>query len=126
MRKIKFRVWSKFNGGTMIFVNENGFYEKSFLHENGYWQSASLHSLLERKDVNIMQYVGLTDKNGRDIYEGDIVKCFVKGHMKVTFKNCGFCLESLKYASVVTEFRDVFGEIEVIGNIYENRGLLID
>ena len=124
MREIKFRVWCKQ-------VEEMHTVEKMGFNEDGLWyvedkdHDSQPPYFVGSDDWTLMQYTGLKDKNGREIYEGDIVKCFVKGDSKVIFKYGCFCLESLRYKNI-TAFCDIFGEMEVIGNIYEHSHLLED
>ena len=63
----------------------------------------------------LMQYTGLTDKNGKEIYEGDIVK-WGKIIEKVEMKDGCW---SMVLGTIVEEFN-----LEVIGNIYENPELI--
>ena len=72
------------------------------------------------KDIHLMQYTGLKDKNGVEIYEGDKVKA--KFYGKEVVGEIGFnsgCF--LLWNSCVSDNQlFIFTDIEVIGNIYEN------
>ena len=82
----------------------------------------------------IMQYTGLKDKNGRDIYEGDMVVGgnrfinSVKG--EVVYSGMCFVFVGLTAAgtqwihTVANDIDRDLDDIEVIGNIYENPELL--
>ncbi|PGU29628.1 hypothetical protein COD66_23270 [Bacillus cereus] len=69
MREIKFRAWDKFSE-EMIIVTEIDFFNKVI--------TALFRGHLENKyefdEVELMQFTGLLDKNGKEIYEGDIVR----------------------------------------------------
>lgn len=74
-------------------------------------------------EFHIMQYTGLKDKNGIDIYEDDIIKLQEnKETYEVRYLGNRFVL--CKYDNIVFENEAYFREREVIGNIYENKELL--
>lgn len=76
----------------------------------------------------LMQSTGLKDKNGVEIFEGDIVKT-LGADLEVTFSTIkfeegAFCVD---YKDLGTEFVFLYfvdSPLEVIGNIYENSELL--
>lgn len=88
-------------------------------------------------EFEIMQYTGLHDKNGKEIYEGDIVRypdassCGDSGEWDC-FTNTGevkYCNETMSYyfterVSIEMDEIDINTDAEVIGNIYENPELL--
>lgn len=77
----------------------------------------------------LMQYTGLKDKNGKEIYEGDIVNCKeYECYGKITWdEDCAaFYFEILQEDGTFIDewLYDYIDELEVIGNIYENPELL--
>lgn len=111
MREIKFRAWDKETKTMLDLVHQINFLNKQIWAEGNGEHSFCCH--LDKYEL--MQYTRLLDKNGKEIYEGDILK----GHYgleKVIWEEhgCGF------YPfSVNPNFNG-----EVIGNIYENKELL--
>ncbi len=117
MRTIKFRVWEP-NAKEMIY---NGVYCHVSLDHNGVMNCTGFP-----EDVIPLQYTGLKDKKGKDVFEGDIINIYVTEMIneilkaEVIFNDGAFCI---KYPDGnISAF--VKNEIEVIGNVYENPELL--
>lgn len=71
---------------------------------------------------DLMQFTGLKDINGKDIYEGDIVKCYQSHNSLVCSKMYSYGLDTKGMG--FTPFYEVYGQCEIIGNIHENPELL--
>ena len=71
------------------------------------------------KEYELMQFTGLLDRNKKDIYEGDIVN-----GLPVEYHNYYFALKKESKTGTVWYGLNYEHELEVIGNIWENRQLL--
>lgn len=120
-RQIKFRAWDK-HRKNMIYSNEN-----QTVWGGGLEPSVNTIIGKLNGEFELMQFTGLTDKNGVEIYEGDVVDC------KMFYENT-----SLPHRGII-EYNDKFGcfatrnqsgqtmlihhdlsTLNVIGNVYEN------
>lgn len=132
MREIKFRAWDKENN-EMVYQNKliyNGKY-KFYVDKYGMvLTKVKVFNIYEDVQADIMQYTGLKDKNGKEMYEGDIVeRTFLNLIERDKFIGTIKYYEGTYNIDNDKEACSVFHEIdtfEVIGNIYENKELLED
>jgi len=122
-REIKFRAWfdNKMWGiGYIDFANHR--MQIAHLHKNICY-GASMEYF---KDAELMQFTGLKDKNGVEIYEGDIID--YKGEpVVVEYVNDMFHCKSTKYPNLTDgcyRLDYIRTAHHIIGNIYENPELL--
>ena len=127
-REIKFRAWIKYScqGGHMIEWNGIENTSANRLHE--------VFDGMLGGGVILMQYTGITDKNGVEAYEGDIIimndtlknkkwVALIFYNSKLARFDCKNTRGKIKHLHVVSHPQWKF---EVIGNIYENPELLDD
>ena len=127
MREIKFRAWLK-EERKMVNV------ETLFIGINRLcFGNSKTEDLFFRdfEEVELMQYTGLKDKNGKEIYEGDIVLIKLDEtstwHKTVVgFKKGVFIADLIDKEDYVYIFHHGFtgDDFEIIGNVYENKNLL--
>ena len=148
-RKIKFRVWDRALNkmitqenvkGLLDTVNTGDYYTDYTYSREEWYPAYDILTIFDyfediqdryiedtsTKRFELMQYTGLHDKNGKEIYEGDIVKIKYRDEDigKVIYEYNGFSID-------VTNMNKNYGRVdfvnyfmEVIGNIYENPELL--
>lgn len=133
-REIKFRAWHK-DLKKMFKIGQ-------ITLEKGTWNFEPKDrdfigmSIPYQPSFVLMQYTGLHDKNGKEIYEEDVVKITNKNSKVIPIKpliaQIVWSEEYLAYILITTSVKDAFEnlgdyidyDIEVIGNIFDNPELL--
>lgn len=122
MREIKFKAWNP----RLKQMSEPFTIEKLLTAE-----VSLLHKTSHDEPIEWLQYTGLKDKNGKEIYDGDIVRVSkdVLGGTKDEVcqiewdGGCGYQIESDESGCFsLTDFGE--SDLKVLGNIYENLELL--
>ena len=125
-QEIKFRAWNK-KDKVMVDVAAMNF------GPSGLWsliEDADDAELQLADNYELMQYTGLKDKNGREIYEGDIVRpgedniCDPDPTIgQVIMREGSWLIENEKKQEEIGLFSEITSR-EVIGNIFEDNQLL--
>jgi uncharacterized phage protein (TIGR01671 family) len=129
-REIKFRAWTGLEMEYRVVVGKLGAFYVAALDPQ---DSASMSSAntIYPKETPIMQYTSLKDKNGKEIWEGDIVNDSYMNRSKnceIKFSEGAFIVQSLSRVDIIWEHfcreNGCCSLLEVIGNIYEHPQLL--
>jgi uncharacterized phage protein (TIGR01671 family) len=132
MRQIKFRVWDKKNkawvgadcGGVMNL--RHSLESNCFLFDNDSFDIP--------KDIEVSEFTGLTDKNGKEIYEGDVLKAFMTAleDKEAGISSGYYDLGEVAFHPNAAQFvirkgdkcASIGNDVEIIGNIYQNSELI--
>ena len=123
-REIKYRAWLK-EEKKIVIVETIDFSEKSiqYLEKNEIIDAYLLRTTF-LEDIELMQNTGIKDKNGIEIYEGDIVICKYGPEITMEVKWVDEGFRTLGKYNGDNYVGYVKNSAEVIGNIYENPELL--
>lgn len=108
-REIKFRSW---DDSKMIYSHNNSINNSNFQNT---WFFEKI-----REDAIVMQYTGLKDKNGEEIYEGDICEVHSDGVGKIEWNEFDGGYDYIFSDEANVGIWEVKKGLVVIGNIYEN------
>ncbi len=122
--KLKFRAWLKQKQKMDNYIDHI-----SWLEDELYCIGDGITYMVSAEDLVLMQSTGLVDKNGKEIFEGDIVKMSKDVYSEPTYYEVvrhyggAYRLESKQHGC---ELWLRHTDCEVVGNVYENRELLED
>ena len=139
MREIKFKIWDKVNKEWLEYKERVIGWQAPFVKEliplkawvYGSKDGTAFNTLqycIDSEDFEVVQSAGLKDKQGKEIYEGDVVGGWVydyDGPFEVFFNEGAFSLKAtIEDDGYYPCLYNLESSLEIIGDIYENPELL--
>ena len=137
MERLKFKIWDKKNKKFLVKSIDNiGINDKQSIDTNEFknnifsyldWENGSIR--LNSKKYIVLQYIGLKDMKGKEIYEGDIIKYIDDFYYKVVYIKESACFvlsPIIKNTRIIFSFNFRMSNnkgMELVGNIFENKSL---
>lgn len=132
-RELKFRAWDR-NEKRMFSMSEMPYFDSEYqdfnfsvdFNEKDEIKADDIRWRVDSDNWELMQYTGLKDRNGKEIYEGDVVKReSEKWGWKIIWDegSAGFSMQYI-FDRTTKDLTFVGDSFDVIGNIYENKDLL--
>ena len=128
-REIKFRAWDNQENKWFkpTFEAYSGSLEELLLSMSGRLTIRTLDGVADESTFpdrfELVQFTGLLDKNGVDIYEGDLLS-FGRDVIEILWWDAGFHVQIVGHKLPMGKMFEIHQRGEVIGNIYENPDLL--
>ncbi|MBM7153905.1 YopX family protein [Streptococcus suis] len=116
----KFRAWNTFHNKWVkhFYITENGLiYNMEQPHMDLIGAVP-----IEQSGLVVMQSTGLFDKNGKEIFEGDVVRILDEKLSKIYYSDGAFCVDILNGGTPLHAF--LSEQLEIISSIYENPELM--
>ena len=129
MREIKFRVFDKASKYNPMHIVGEDSHDSFWIDSDNVFHYRNLQNgegSGEYGDYILMQYTGLKDKNGKEIYECDILtSAFSKRIVIFNENTCSFMLKDIELRNELFSLtNEKCKNLEIIGNIYENKELI--
>jgi uncharacterized phage protein (TIGR01671 family) len=133
VREIKFRAWDKILLEMRYDIRMLGQGEDGLYLENYWDDKLKAHIVADHEDFVLMQFTGLLDKNGKEIYEGDIIKIpdnwseygFNAGEKyEIYFAYGGFRCKPKRQKLAKGYWLEDDKTVEIIGNRFETTELI--
>lgn len=134
MNRLRFRVWDKEEKKFVDYPVYFNLTNSEIVTELWYGYQIQVEEAIQDSNYIVQQSTGLFDKNGKEIFEGDILKVFVLGDegaiAKVIFKNGMFGIEDdmhgYGYDKGLYSLHQILSlrDAEILGNIYQDELLL--